>query len=294
VTHLILEQPYYGWLGILLKKFTGVKLVIHSMNIETTRWKSLGKWWWKIMFYYEKTAHRCSDYNLFIHEDDRQYAITKFGLRPSTCAITTYGIEWSVAPSDEECRSLQQQIKQQYGIAAEEHVLLFNGAFNYAPNLDALKNIIDIVDPLLQQKKGFRYKIIVCGMNIPEAISSASYTNIIIAGFAEDVSRYFKASDVLLNPVIDGGGIKTKMVEALGYNRNVVSTVSGAIGVEPQWCNGKLLVVENDQWQAFADAVTVATGIKSAIPPVFFEHFSWEDIARQTVAFMEGAPAPQL
>ncbi|MEO5967893.1 MAG: glycosyl transferase group 1, partial [Ferruginibacter sp.] len=32
-THLILEHPYYGWLGILLKKATGIKLVIHSHNI---------------------------------------------------------------------------------------------------------------------------------------------------------------------------------------------------------------------------------------------------------------------
>ncbi len=30
---------------------------------------------------------------------------------------------------------------------------------------------------------------------------------------------------------MDGGGIKTKLVEALGYNMNVVTTTSGAIGV---------------------------------------------------------------
>src|ERR1700730_12661637 len=29
-TRLIREHPYYGWLGILLKKFCGIRLVIHS------------------------------------------------------------------------------------------------------------------------------------------------------------------------------------------------------------------------------------------------------------------------
>ena len=36
-THLILEHPYYGWLGILLKWFGGVKLIVHSHNIEGLR-----------------------------------------------------------------------------------------------------------------------------------------------------------------------------------------------------------------------------------------------------------------
>ena len=53
-THLILEHPYYGWLGILLKRAYGVKLVVHSHNIEGRRWKSLGKWWWRILWNYEK------------------------------------------------------------------------------------------------------------------------------------------------------------------------------------------------------------------------------------------------
>src|SRR6478736_5100256 len=35
---LILEHPYFGWLGVLLKTFCGVPLVVHSHNIEGNRW----------------------------------------------------------------------------------------------------------------------------------------------------------------------------------------------------------------------------------------------------------------
>ena len=99
VTHLVLEHPYYGWLGILLKMFTGVRLVTRSSNIEATRWKSLGKWWWRILYAYEKLTHRRSDYNLFIQEADRQFAIRHYGLRPERCHVATYGIEWETIPS---------------------------------------------------------------------------------------------------------------------------------------------------------------------------------------------------
>ena len=53
--------------------------------------------------------------------------------------------------------------------------------------------------------------------------------NIIYAGFVDDITLFYKAADMLINPVIDGGGIKTKLVEALGYNMNVVTT--------SKWCN---------------------------------------------------------
>jgi glycosyltransferase involved in cell wall biosynthesis len=187
---------------------------------------------------------------------------------------------------------LQRRIKQQYGIAEEEHILFFTGSFNYPPNLDALKTIIEVIEPLLLQKKGFRYKILICGIEIPPEISRRPYPNIIIAGFVDDIVPYFKAADVFLNPIIDGGGIKIKLVDALSYNRNVVSTVNGAIGVEPSWCNGKLLLTENGHWQAFADAIPVAAAIETAIPPAFFAHFYWENIAKKTVAFISVSPKP--
>lgn len=53
-THLLIEHPYYGWLGILLQLFCRVKLIVHSHNIEATRFKSTGKWWWGILWNYEK------------------------------------------------------------------------------------------------------------------------------------------------------------------------------------------------------------------------------------------------
>ena len=50
-THLIIEHPYFGWLGYLQKKLTGVNLVVHSHNIEAMRFKSTGKWWWRILWH---------------------------------------------------------------------------------------------------------------------------------------------------------------------------------------------------------------------------------------------------
>ena len=285
-THIILEHPYYGWLGVLLKWFSGVKLISHSHNIEGLRWKTLGKWWWRILWLYEKWTHRNADYNFFIHDDDKQYAIDHFRLKASKCITMTYGIERNAIPPREEIQKARQQLKDQYNITGQENILLFNGAFNYAPNLDALKKIIEDINPWLLQKTNFQYKIIICGRDIPTAITENKYPNMIFAGFVDDISLYFTGADVFLNPVTEGGGIKTKLVEALGNNLNAVSTKNGAIGINIGWCNNKLLLCEDNDWNSFAELIVKATTIQSDIPPIYFEHFYWGYSTQKAAAFI--------
>jgi polysaccharide biosynthesis protein PslH len=286
-THVLIEHPYYGWLGILLKRFCGIKLIVHSHNIEGLRWKTLGKWWWKILWQYEKITHRFADYNFFIHDDDKKYAIEKFGLNHSKCITMTYGIEWNQIPEKEEIQNAKKQLRETHNILEDETIILFNGTFNYAPNLDALKKIIDILDPILQQNNNFKYKILICGINIPQQILDAKYSNIIIAGFVNDVSLYFKGADIFINPVTEGGGIKTKLVEALGYNLNAVSTENGAIGINTEWCNGKLLICGNDDWNSFAALIVKATAYTASIPQIYFEHFYWGYTTKKAAEFIE-------
>jgi polysaccharide biosynthesis protein PslH len=102
----------------------------------------------------------------------------------------------------------------------------------------------------------------------------------------DDIEAYFMGTDVFMNPVTGGGGIKTKLVEALGYNLSAVSARSGAIGIDPAWCNGKLLVCEDHAWENFAELVVKAIGIKADTPKLYFEHFFWGTIAEKTAQFI--------
>lgn len=287
ITHLELEHPYWGWLAVWLKWATGVKLIVHSHNIEGTRWKTLGKWWWKGLWLYEKWVHRQADYSFFKQDEDRQYAIHHFKLQPATCLTTTYGIEWNTPPAAGERAAARQQLLQAHGIPVHHRLLLFNGSFNYLPNLNGLQQIIDTINPALQQQRDFPYTILICGKDIPPAIAQGNHANMIFAGFVPDVDLYFKGCDVFLNPVVEGGGIKTKLVEALGHGLNAVSTVNGAIGVDPAICNGKLTLT-NDQLHGFAEAVVRAAAYTADTPAGYFQHFYWGDIAHTAARFLEG------
>jgi len=289
VTHLILEHPYYGWLGLLLKWFCGVKLIVHSHNIESTRFKSMGKWWWGILWHYEKSVHARADHNFFIQEDDREFAIKHFKLRPEKCTAVTYGIEMEKTPTAEERSTARQSLCSSWNIDPSERILLFNGTLDYKPNRDALDCILQTINPLLMKAAGFRYKIIICGNRLPASYNQlADYKtkHIIYAGFVEDVDLYFKGADIFINPVTDGGGIKTKLVEALGFNTSVVSTKSGATGIPLSITAGKLIVAEDEDHTGFVNAIT-ATDPADSIPPAFFGHFYWGSITSRAAACIE-------
>ncbi len=251
ISHVIVEHPYYGWMALWLKKACKVKVIVHSHNIEAERFKTVGKWWWKFLRRYEKWVHQKADFTFCITRQDRNYFHDQYGIPFEKSAVITYGISWNEIPSANEKTEAKSKLLNRYSLAPETHLFLFNGTLNYHPNLIAVKNIIEKINPLFI-KKEIPYKIIICGKGLPAEMNELKEyadKNIIYAGFVDDITEYFKGADVFINPVTEGGGIKTKLVEALGYNLNAVSVFNGAIGVEESLCNGKLYLSENEDWK---------------------------------------------
>lgn len=288
-THLVLEHPYFAWLGLLLKRTTGITLVVHSHNIESLRFKSTKKWWWKILSVYERNLHRHADINFFITDEDREYAVRQFRLDPANCHTITYGFAMQQQPIPQDKAAARQTLQQLHGIKDNEKILFFNGTLSYPPNLDAVDRILENINPLLFANTGFSYKIIICGKGLPAAyneLKSYADKNIIYAGFVDDIDVYFKGSDIFINPVMEGGGIKTKLVEALGMNLSAVSTKSGAIGVPKKITGDKMEVVEDGDWNGFAENI-IRMDSKKEIIPDFYQHFYWGNIAAKAAAILK-------
>jgi len=285
ITHLILEQPYYGWLAILIKKTRGVKLILHSQNIEAMRFRSTGKWWWRIMSWYEGLVHRAADLNFFITDEDMNYSLHKYGLKKENCTVITYGTERDKSPSKHEKEAAKKEICRQHGISEENFLLLFNGTLDYPPNKKGLDYILHEINPLLLQQPTFKYTIVICGSRLPSEYNNLNdhkERNILYAGFVNDIDNYFMATDIFINPVVDGGGIKTKLVEALAAGCSAVSFSNGAIGVPAAITGNKLRIVADHEVKAFADGIIQsASSVKYDIPAEFFDHFYWDKIAKK-------------
>jgi polysaccharide biosynthesis protein PslH len=281
---VIWEHPYYAWLAIKLKKKTGIKIIIHTHNIEYQRFRSVGKWWWPVLRIYEKRFFKKADGIFFITPEDKQFAIRQWKIKEEKCIDLPFGIEIKEYPPDrQQCR---KEVSSLHAIPENTKILFFNGLLDYKPNVDALKIILKEINPALLSQYDFQYRILIAGKNLPEKFDSLKPwfdKNIIYTGFIRDIGTYYKASDIFLNPVQIGGGIKTKMVESIAYGTTVVSTESGAVGIERSVCGEKLVIVKNEDWQSFAGEIVKNASSNTVTPPSYYEHYNWDTLVKRVV-----------
>lgn len=277
---IIWEHPYYAWLAYRIRRRTGVRTFIHTHNIEHLRFKSTGRWWWPLLKWYEKRCFKKADGIFFITPEDKEFAIRQWGIAPARCFDLPFGVEITSFPADrDDCK---KEISIRHNIPSDEKIFLFTGALEYKPNLDALDVILNKINPLLMNLPGLKYKIVVCGKGLPAGMQELKeYTdkNIIYAGFAAAIDVYYKAADVFLNSVLSGGGIKTKMVESVAYGTTVVSTQTGATGIDKTVCGSKLLIVADGDWEAFTGSIVSSAQERAGVTTQgFYEQYSWNNI----------------
>lgn len=279
---VIWEHPYYAWLASMIKKRTGVKTILHIHNIEYQRFRSTGNWWWRILRSYEKWFFKKADQILFVSPEDKNFAIKEWNIPPAKCVEVAFGVEISAVPGDRN--KCQETIRTIHKINEDDKILLFNGLLDYKPNLDALLVILNQVNPLLLQHPTFRYSIIICGKRLPPELNELKEfagRKIIYAGFVEDIELYFKGADLFLNTVQSGGGIKTKMVEAIAFGTTVITTETGAAGIHRSICGKKLVVVPDNDWDGFARAIVQYASNNDETPPAYYDYYYWGSIVKK-------------
>lgn len=278
---VVLEHPYMGWLGILLKWFTGTKLIIHTHNVEYQRFRSIGKWWWWILKYYECMVLKYADSVFCISEEDRKIVHTELDINKNKLFIIPFGINQTQIPNDkEECK---KSIAELYGFDSNATLLLFTGSLDYKPNADALNIILKEINPRLLTS-GLPYNILVAGKGLSKELNQLKAYNdqhIWYAGFIKDIDTIVKGADISLNTVETGGGVKTKVIESIGLNTLVVSTKTGANGIDKKICGSMLVAVADADWDAFTEAVLKKSSQKKeTTSDDFYAYYAWEQIEK--------------
>ena len=278
ITTVIIEHPYLGWLGWMLKKACKIKLIVHTHNIEYERFRTVGKSWWPILKLYEQWVLKKADIVFCISDEDRHWMIEKLHLDQQKCVLVPYGINQQQNPTDKkECKTL---VCNRHGFDSTHQLLFFNGLLDYKPNLDALRIIIEQINPLLL-KSSLKYNILITGKRLPAELKELKAWNehhIFYAGFVDDIDLYFKAADLFLNPVQTGGGVKTKVIEAIACGTTVISTMSGAAGIEKNVCGDKLIIVDDNDWNNFTKKIVENNNTVSPTPDAYYETYYWGNI----------------
>jgi len=132
---------------------------------------------------------------------------------------------------------------------SEEARLVFVGAFQHLPNVEAMLYFYGEVLPLIRDKMPGVELLIVGSDPPPPIVSLTAVPGIHVTGFVPDIRPYMAASSVYVVPLRLGVGIRGKILEAWSMKMPVVSTSIGCAGLKYE--NGRNLLV-GDSPQEFA------------------------------------------
>jgi sugar transferase (PEP-CTERM/EpsH1 system associated) len=118
-----------------------------------------------------------------------------------------------------------------------ERPLVFTGAMDYWPNIDAVTWFANEILPLLQRHwPGLRFYIV--GRSPTPAVAALANDRVVVTGTVDDVRPYLQHAAVVVAPLRLARGIQNKILEAMAMGLPVVAS---------QECAGPVdAVVERD------------------------------------------------
>lgn len=162
----------------------------------------------------EYVNQKYADINIVFNERDAKSYQVYYGKRPEAIIplpapvpVISHGIMNFITKKDDK-----------------KHIL-FVGK-KYYPNLVGFKWFVDNVLPSLTDN----IQVDVVGRGLEELRNEYSDPRINVIGGVESLNPYYENADIVIAPLFDGGGMKSKTVEALSFGKIFVGTEESLFG----------------------------------------------------------------
>lgn len=247
--------------GYMLSKQFGVPWIYSSHNVEYQRWLELGELDYRrfpfvpFMYLVERLG---SSANLVVVISESDAKVFRRWVDEDKLVVISQGFnEETFNPYHEEPMS-------------EQPTVLFFGNFAHVPNREAVYTIVrEILPRVVEKFPDVVFQFV--GTNSPKDLA---HQNIQLIGFADNLADYIHRASVVIAPITLGGGMRTKIIEAIACGKVVISTDKGAEGILGNYRNLVIKKIEE-----FPDAICEIIKNKKPVDDYDFEtlktDFSW-------------------
>jgi polysaccharide biosynthesis protein PslH len=193
---------------------------------------------WQLLKKYEGQVCREFDAVLAVSEEDRQALEEAAGQELNITIIP-------IAIDTDEVTPVNRQ--------AQGDRILHIGTMYWPPNIDGILWFLQEVLPLIRNERP-EVAFDIVGANPPQEIIAFGDKDkkVHVTGYVEDPSHYLESASLMVVPLRAGGGMRVKILNALGQGLPIVSTTLGCEGIAVQ--TGVHLLIA-DSPQDFAGAV---------------------------------------
>jgi sugar transferase (PEP-CTERM/EpsH1 system associated) len=113
---------------------------------------------------------------------------------------------------------------------ADEEPIVFTGAMDYWPNVDAVTWFASEVMPRIVEARP-RARFYIVGMNPVPAVSALAGPRVVVTGKVDDVRPYLQHARVAVAPLRVARGVQNKVLEGLAMARPTVVTPAALEGI---------------------------------------------------------------
>ncbi len=238
------EGAFVAYYIDVIKKHCSCPVLVRTHNIEYVIWERLAlneknpakKWFYrhlgKRLRTFEAAYYNKADGIAAITEEDKQRLLDLNVTVPIQIVPAGVVLDKYLAAQDRE---------------AEANSIFSISALDWLPNLEGLDWFLKSVWPeLLKRKSEIHFHI--AGKSTPDWLMNSSFPNVHVHGFVDDAIVFKKSYQLMLVPLLSGGGMRVKIIEGLAAKKCIISTSVGAEGIEST--HGKDIVIANspEEW----------------------------------------------
>lgn len=262
---------------VLFQHNVEAEIFQRQMNASSGLKRALMRNQWRKMMQFESQAGREFDRIVAVSQRDREIFERDYQWDHVDVIDTAVDVEY-FAPVDKP---------------PVNHRVAFVGSMDWLPNQDGILDFVSQVWPLVRQRvPDATFEVI--GRNPPASISSLDgQQGMRVLGTVPDVRPHLAEAQVVIVPLLVGGGTRLKIFEAMAMAKPVVSTSLGAEGLEVR--SGEDIIIA-DGAEQFADAVVQllddpdrCAQLSESARQLVQERFSAETVAGQFDRILQDA-----
>jgi glycosyltransferase involved in cell wall biosynthesis len=129
--------------------------------------------------------------------------------------------------------------------------VVFVGRMNYPPNVEGVRYFAERILPLVREDVP-RVEFHVVGTDPTKEVTDLAAAGVVVHGRVPDVRPHYRTADVVVVPLLSGGGTRVKVLEAAACGKAIVTTAFAVEGLA--FHHGEEVIVA-DSPAEFAQAV---------------------------------------
>ncbi|MCI1187455.1 glycosyltransferase family 4 protein [Hymenobacter sp. DH14] len=115
-------------------------------------------------------------------------------------------------------------------IQAKPRTLFMIGSLNWLPNLEGLHWLLREVWPTIHTEMP-DVELHIAGSGTPDELLQPRTDGVVVHGFVESASAFMQQYELMLVPLLSGGGMRIKIIEGMALGKAILSTTLGAEGI---------------------------------------------------------------